>query len=85
MYGPILFKIFISSYVWSTCERTKGGTRQYISHQGGKLAFKLYSKPTDKHSYLQYDSITFSQFLRIRRICTEMSEFDISQGYSMTG
>ncbi len=53
----------------------------------GELAFKLYSKPTDKHNYLRYDSchpkrtkdsIPFSQFLRIRRICTELSEFDKS-------
>ncbi len=55
--------------------------------QAGQLAFKLYSKPTDKHNYLRYDSchptrmkdsIPFSQFLRIRRICTEISEFDKS-------
>ncbi len=53
----------------------------------GEIAFKLYSKPTDKHNYLRYDSchpkrmkdsIPFSQFLRIRRICTELSEFDKS-------
>ncbi len=53
----------------------------------GNIAFKLYSKPTDKHNYLRYDSchpkrmkdsIPFSQFLRIRRICTDISEFDKS-------
>ena len=53
----------------------------------GEIAFKLYSKPTDKHNYLRYDSchpkrtkdsIPYSQFLRIRRICTEISEFDKS-------
>ncbi len=53
----------------------------------GEIAFKLYSKPTDKHNYLRYDSchpkrmkesIPYSQFLRIRRICTELSEFDKS-------
>ncbi len=55
----------------------------------GQIAFKLYSKPTDKHNYLRYDSchptrmkdsIPFSQFLRIRRICTDISEFDNSAG-----
>ncbi len=53
----------------------------------GNIAFKLYSKPTDKHNYLRYDSchpkrmkdsIPFSQFLRVRRICTENAEFDKS-------
>ena len=45
----------------------------------------LYSKPTDSHSYLKYDSahppkciqsLPYSQFLRIRRICTKRSDFD---------
>ena len=44
----------------------------------------LYSKPTDSHSYLRYDSVhpprcmqslPYSQFLRIRRICTKKSDF----------
>ena len=44
----------------------------------------LYVKPTDTHSYLDYgschpqstkSSIPFSQFLRIRRNCTEWTEF----------
>ena len=45
----------------------------------------LYSKPTDSHSYLRYDSAhqsrcmqspPYSQFLRIRRICTKKSDFE---------
>ena len=45
----------------------------------------LYSKPTDSHSYLRYDSahpprctqsLPYSQFLRIRRICTKKSDFE---------
>ena len=44
----------------------------------------LYIKPTDTHSYLDYkschpqnnkSSIPYSQFLRIRRNCTEWTEF----------
>ena len=45
----------------------------------------LYSKPTDSHNYLLYssshprscrDSIPYSQFLRIRRICSKISDYD---------
>jgi len=45
----------------------------------------LYSKPTDSHNYLYYnsahpqcckDSIPYSQFLRIRRICSSKAAFD---------
>ena len=51
----------------------------------GKLTTDLYTKPTDSHSYLRYesahpqrckDSIPYSQFLRIRRICSDISDFD---------
>jgi len=47
--------------------------------QGSPLSTDLYTKPTDSHNYLYYDSahpqrcknsIPYSQFLRIRRICT---------------
>jgi hypothetical protein len=49
------------------------------------LESDLYSKPTDSHSYLMYDSahpqrckdsIPYGQFLRIRRICSRESDFD---------
>ncbi len=48
------------------------------------LKTTLYVKPTDSHSYLAYDSchpkhmidgIPYSQFLRVRRICTDWEEF----------
>ena len=51
---------------------------------GGKLITDLYSKPTDSHNYLLFDSchpahtknsIPYSQFLRIRRICTRTEDF----------
>ena len=51
----------------------------------GELVTDLYSKPTDSHNYLMYnsshpqrckDSIPYSQFLRIRRICSRIEDFD---------
>jgi hypothetical protein len=71
-----------------------------VSLDEGKIKTDLYSKPTDSHSYLKYesahpqrckDSIPFSQFLRVRRICSDIEDFDrhiiclsayfIKQGY----
>ncbi len=51
------------------------------------LKTRLYCKPTDTHDYLLYNSchpahckegIPYSQFLRIRRICTDIADFEIS-------
>ena len=51
----------------------------------GKIVFDLYCKPTDKYCYLHFDSNhpqsqklagPFSQFLRIRRICSNLSDYD---------
>ena len=51
----------------------------------GKLYTDLYCKPTDSHNYLLYDSahpghlkssLPYSQLLRIRRICSKLSDFD---------
>ena len=51
----------------------------------GKLHTTLYTKPTDRQSYLHHKSyhpssckrsIAYSQALRIRRICSELSEFE---------
>ena len=50
-----------------------------------KLYTDLYCKPTDSHNYLLYESyhprhltksLPYSQLLRIRRICTKLSDFD---------
>ena len=50
----------------------------------GNLQTNLYCKPTDSHNYLLYSSehpqhvlkgIPYSQFLRLRRICSIQSEF----------
>ena len=53
-------------------------------HQG-QLSTTIHYKPTDSHSYLDYNSshnpstknsIPFSQFLRLRRICSDNSDFN---------
>ena len=50
----------------------------------GQLHVSLYSKPTDSHSYLDFSSchpshnktaIPYSQFLRLRRNCTNWTDF----------
>ena len=51
----------------------------------GKLITSLYSKPTDCHQYLHYGSchpdytkksIVYSQALRIKRVCSQESDFN---------
>ena len=53
-------------------------------NKDGKLCITLHVKPTDRQSYLHHKSyhptatkrsITYSQALRIRKICTEDSEY----------
>ncbi len=56
-----------------------------ITKHGKKLSTKAYSKPTDSHNYLLYSSchpyhckqgLPYSQFLRIRRICSDIKDFE---------
>ncbi|CAG2235798.1 KIF2_24 [Mytilus edulis] len=56
-----------------------------VVNNQGKLHTTLYTKPTDAHLVLHYnschpkhqkESIPFSQALRIRRICTEINDFE---------
>ena len=56
-----------------------------VRNIGNVLETDLYSKPTDSHDYLLYssahpqrckDSIPYSQFLRIRRLCSRMIDFE---------
>jgi len=51
----------------------------------GSLFTDLYCKPTDSHNYLRYESahpkhcttsLPYSQFLRVRRICSHLRDFD---------
>jgi hypothetical protein len=56
-----------------------------IKKAGDRLITDLFTKATDSHDYLLYssahpqrckDSIPYSQFLRIRRICSVLKDFD---------
>ena len=51
----------------------------------GTLTSDLFTKPTDSHNYLLYNSshplhcknsLPYSQFLRVRRICSSIKDFD---------
>ena len=70
------------TYEYSKSQVNFLDTTVYLDN--GQLKTTLYVKPTDSHSYLAYDSchprhmingIPYSQFLRVRRICTEWEEF----------
>ncbi len=54
----------------------------YVSGDG--ISSTLYSKPTDSHAYLRYDSshprackdnIPYAQFLRLRKICSDKKDY----------
>jgi len=56
-----------------------------INQDNNTIETDLYCKPTDSHNYLLYnsahpkkckESIPYSQFLRIRRICTNIEDYD---------
>ena len=56
-----------------------------VTNNNGLLSTSLYTKPTDAHLYLSFDSchpytqkksIPYSQALRIRRICSDIGEFN---------
>ena len=60
-------------------------------NEDGTLTTSLYSKPTDSHNYLLYNSshpdhcksgMPYSQLLRVRRICSEESDF-ITHSFTM--
>ena len=56
----------------------------HINQDMGRIWTDLYSKPTDSHNYLHYQSthpahckkgLPFSQFLRVRHICSWEEDF----------
>ena len=72
-------------FTWEISETSVTFLDIHISVQDNKLATSVHYKPTDSHSYLLYssshpshvkDSIPYSQFLRLRRLCSEDSDFN---------
>ena len=58
----------------------------YMKPQANRIATSIYYKATDSHSYLNFSSshpysckssIPYSQFLRLRKICSDDADFDI--------
>ena len=71
-------------YTWEISETSLAFLDIKISIEGNGLCISVYCKPTDLRSYLLYssshpshvkNSITFSQFLRLRRLCNFDSDF----------
>lgn len=69
-----------------TVSRTVNMLDTTLSIDGVGIKSTLFSKSTDKHTYLNYesshpkackDSIPYSQFLRIRRICSDDNDYKI--------
>ena len=55
-----------------------------LANDTGKISTSIYTKPTDAHNYLSYYSchpkncknlIPYSQYLRLRRICSDTDDF----------
>ena len=72
-------------FTWEISETSVTFLDINISVQDNKLATSVHYKPTDSYSYLLYssshpshvkDSIPYSQFLRLRRLCSEDSDFN---------
>jgi hypothetical protein len=71
------------TYEWSTNEIHYLDVTIYIKNQ--TIGTKLYTKKTDTHQYLQFPSshplhnkkaIPYSQALRLRRICSDIKDFN---------
>ncbi len=75
-------------FTWEISETSVSFLDILISINGNRLLTSVFYKPTDSHSYLLYSytqlsshsnhtkrSIPFSQFLRLRRLCSEDEDF----------
>ena len=69
-------------YTWEISDTSSAFLDIKISIEGNVLCTSVHNKPTDSHSYLLYssshpphvkNSIPFSQFLRLRRLCADDS------------
>ena len=75
----------VLKFTWEISETSVIFLDINISVQDNDLATSVHYKPTDSHSYLLYssshpshvkDSIPYSQFLRLRRLCSDDSGFN---------
>eukprot|EP00061_Rhincodon_typus_P001320 g14435.t1 len=73
------------TFTWSISDSSLHFLAISVSISGDRLATNIHYKPSDSHSYLDYtssypasckDSILFSQFLYLRRICSDEANFD---------
>ena len=71
-------------YTWEISNTSLAFLDIKVSVEGNGLCTSVHYKPTDSHSYLLYssshpshvkNSIPYSQFLRLRRLCSEDSDF----------
>ena len=73
-------------YTWDISDTSLAFLDIKVSVEGNGLCTSVHYKPTDSHSYLLYssshpshvkNSIPYSQFLRLRRICSKDSDFSL--------
>ena len=80
LYHPAL------KYTWEISDSSLAFLDIKLSIEGNGLCTSVHYKPTDSHSYLLYssshpshvkNSIPYSQLLRLRRLCSEDSDFSL--------
>ena len=73
-------------YTWEISDTSLAFLDIKVSIEGNGLCISVHYKPTDSHSYLLYssshpshakNSIPYSQFLRLRRLCSDDSDFSL--------
>ena len=73
-------------YTWEISDTSLAFLDIKVSVEGNGLCTSVHYKPTDSHSYLLYssshpshvkNSIPYSQFLRLPRLCSEDSDFSL--------
>ena len=74
-------------YAWEISDTSLAFLDIKVSVEGNSLCTSVHYKPTDSRSYLLYssshplahvkNSIPYSQFLRLRRLCSEASDFSL--------
>ena len=71
-------------FTWEISETSVSFLDILVSISGNRLTTTMFYKPTDSHSYLLFSSfhpnhtktsIPFSQFLHLRRLCSEDEDF----------